>query len=429
MALTDQKMPKNRTYLFKGFLVSFINCSLFLATSLILAQEEADKKAPMRLFIDCNCDKNFLRQEIKYVGHVRDQAQANIKLFIYDITNGSGGRTFDLEFEGKGDYNSISNRLSYDTTANMTSDEVRKGLLKKVQSGLLEYVLKSGLADDITYTVNQSGMTEVQEIDFTDPWNNWIFEVFGSADLGRESSRKDFKYRLGFESDHVTENWRVRTDLGLFKSDSEYETDGEVYTSERFRYFADGSIVRSLSDHWSTGIFAGLRHDTFTNLDFRYYLQPAIEFNIYPYKEVLRREIVFAYKIGYFHNDYIEATIFDKLEEGIYNHSLDMQVRYRQQWGNLYARIIGSSFLNDFSKNRLQLNSNVNVRLLKGLAVRFASRYEIIRDQINLPGGDASIEDVLLQQKQIATAYQLGFSVGLSYTFGSAFNNIINTRL
>ena len=422
-------MPENPIFIIKGILGYLTFCILLVVQFSATAQEDELKKAPMRLFINCNCDKNYLRQEIKYVGHVRDQAQANITLFIFDIANGSGGRTYDLEFTGSGDYQNISDKLSYDTTANMTSDEVRKGLLKKVQSGLLKYVLESGLAEDITYTVDQSGFAEVQEIDFRDPWNNWIFEVFGSADLGKETSRKDFKYRLGFESDHVTENWRIRTDLGLFKADSEYETDGEIYTSERFQYYADGSIVRSISDHWSTGIFSGLRHDTFTNLDFRYYFQPAIEYNIYPYSEVLRREIVFAYKIGYFHNDYIETTIFNKLEEGVFNHRLDLQVRYRQQWGNIYARIVGSSFLNDFEKNRLQFNSNLNVRLLKGLAVRFASRYEIIRDQINLPSGDASIEDVLLQQKQIATAYQLGFSVGLSYTFGSAFNNIINTRL
>lgn len=407
----------------------FTYCFFIFVTSSIIAQEEPDKKDPMRLFINCNCDKNYLRQEIKYVGHVRDQAQSNITLFIFDITNGSGGRTYNLEFKGSGDYQGIVEDLSYDTTANMTSDEVRKGLLKKVQSGLLKYVLESGLAEDITYTVNQSGFAEVQEIDFRDPWNNWIFEVFGSADLNRESSRKDFKYRLGFESDHVTDKWRIRTDIGLFQANSEYENDGETYTSERFRYFADGSIVRSISDHWSTGVFSGLRHDTFTNLDFRYYFRPAIEYNIFPYKEVLRREIVFAYKIGYFHNDYIETTIFNQLKEGVFDHSLDMQVRFRQQWGNIYAHIRGSSFISDFSKNRLQFNSNFNVRVLKGLAVRFASRYEIIRDQINLPGGDASIEDVLLQQKQIATDYDLGFSVGLSYTFGSAFNNIINTRL
>ncbi|MBG50236.1 MAG: hypothetical protein CML05_18280 [Pseudozobellia sp.] len=423
-------MPKRPNSIFEVFLERLFYFILILSPTIAASQEiEDEKKAPMRLYINCNCDKNFLRQEIKYVGHVRDQAQANITLFIFDIANGSGGRTFNLEFKGLGDYEAIASKLTYDTSTNMTSDEIRKGMLKKVQSGLLPYVLTSGLAEDVTYTVNQSGMAEVQEIDFTDPWNNWIFEVFGSADLGKESSRKDFKYRLGFQSDHVTDNWRIRTDVGLFQSNSEYETDGVLYTSERFRYNADGSIVRSISDHWSTGIFSGLRHDTFTNLDFKYYVQPAIEYNIYPYKEVLRREIVFAYKIGYFHNDYIETTIFNKLTEGIYDHSLDMQVRYRQQWGNIYAHIRGSSFLSDFTKNRLQLNSNVNVRLVKGLAVRFASRYEIIRDQINLPGGDASIEDVLLQQKQIATDYELGFSVGLSYTFGSAFNNVINTRL
>ena len=383
----------------------------------------------MRLFIDCNCDKNFLRQEIQYVGHVRDQAQANIKLFIYDIANGSGGRTYNLEFEGIEDYKDIFGKLNYDTNANMTDDEVRKGLLKKIQSGLLQYVLQSDLADKITYTVNKEGLGEVQEVDFTDPWNNWIFEVYGEAELDKESQRREFEYEVGFESDHVTEKIRIRTDLQLNQATREFERNEETFTSERFRYSADGSIVASLSDHWSAGIFSGARHDTFTNLDFRYYVQPAIEYNIFPYREVLRREIVFAYKIGYFHNDYIEPTIFNEISEGIFNHSLDVQVRYRQPWGNVYSRLRASSFLNDFSKNRVQLFGNFSVRLVKGLSVRFSGRFELIRDQINLPAGDASIEDVLLQQKQIATDFETGFRIGLSYTFGSAFNNIINTRL
>ena len=417
------------------FAVLTTSRKLFLPLLLCLAwfagaqEDEEEKKAPMRLFIDCNCDKNYLRQEIQYVGHVRDQAQANIKLFIYDITTGSGGRHYDLEFEGKGDYKDIYGELSYETTATMTSDEVRKGLLKKVQSGLLKYVLESGLANDITYTVNNDGTGEVQEVDFTDPWNNWIFEVYASAELDKESSRNEFEYRAGFESDHVTESLRIRTDLRLYQSNSEFQRSGETFTSERYRYSGDGSIVFSLSDHWSTGVFAGARHDTFTNLDFRYYGQPAIEYNIFPYREVLRREITFAYRIGYFHNDYIEPTIFGETEEGIFNHSLDVQIRYRQPWGNVYARLLGSTFLNDFSKNRIQLNSSLDLRVFKGLSVRFSGRFEIIRDLINLPGGDASLEDVLLQQKQIATDFELGFSVGLSYTFGSAFNNIINTRL
>lgn len=413
-------------------ILNLLRFFLFIVPLLVFAQEEGEGnevKESLKLYIDCNCEKNYLRQEINYVSHVRDQGQANIKLFIYDVTNGSGGRTYMLEFEGVDDYKEIFGKLTYDSTASMTDDEVRKGLLKKVQSGLLQYVLESDLAENITYTVNKDGLGEIQEVDFRDPWNNWIFEVYGEAKIKRESSRKEFEYELGFQSDHVTEKLRIRSDLQINQANKEIINDDETFTSERFRYSADASVVASLSDHWSAGVFGGVQHNTFTNLDFRYYARPAIEYNIYPYKEVLRREIVFAYKIGYFHNDYIEQTIYLKDTEGIFSHSLDVQVRYRQPWGNVYARLIGSTFLNDFTKNRIQLNGSFSVRLLKGLAARFSGRFELIRDQINLPGGDASLEDVLLQQKQIATDYETSLSVGLSYTFGSAFNNVINTRL
>ncbi|MGB5555066.1 MAG: DUF481 domain-containing protein, partial [Flavobacteriaceae bacterium] len=393
------------------------------------AQFQESEKESLQLFIDCACERSYLTQEINFVNHVRDKTLANIELFIYDIANGSGGRTYKLEYKGKGDYEGTDNQKSYDTNVNMSSDDVRKGLLSVVKIGLLPFLLQSGLADQIKYKISDEGLAERQDIDFNDPWNNWIFEVYGQADLSKESSRKRFAYEIGFESDRVTEKWRIRTDLQLNQANSEYIQDEETYTSERFRYSGDGSIVRSLSDHWSTGVFAGARHDTFTNLDFRYYFSPAIEYNIFPYHEVLRREIVFAYKIGYFHNDYIDETIFGVYQEGVFNHSLDVQVRYRQPWGNIYTRLLGSSFLDDFEKNRVQLYGSVSLRVFKGFSVRFSGNSEIIRDQINLPAGDASIEDVLLQQKQIATDFQLSFSVGLSYTFGSAYNNIINTRL
>ena len=395
---------------------------------IIFAQEE-ESKDEMNLFVECNCDKAYLRQEIDFVSHVRDQGLANVQLFIYDIAKGGGGRIYNLDFKGVEGYADITAKASYDTNANMSADDVRKGLLNAVKTGLLPFVLNSEMADNIEYKISNAGLSEKQDIDFNDPWNNWIFEVYGEAELDKESSRKEFEYEIGFESDRVTEKIRIRTDFQLNQATSEFVRSGETFTSDRFRYSGDGSVVRSLSDHWSAGIFAGARHDTFTNLDFRYYFSPAVEYNIFPYREVLRREIVFAYRIGYFHNDYIEPTIFGKMTEGIFNHSLDVQARFRQPWGNLYARLRTSTFLDDFEKNRTQFFGNISVRLFKGLAARFSGRMELIRDQINLPGGDASIEDVLLQQKQIATDFEIGFSVGLSYTFGSAFNNIINTRL
>ncbi|MBJ7880684.1 DUF481 domain-containing protein [Gelidibacter salicanalis] len=392
-----------------------------------VSQEES--KAALKLFVDCNCDQSYIQQDINFVDHVRDQALANIKLFIYDIANGSGGRTYTLDFKGSGDYEGIINERIFDTNTNLSPDDVRKGLVEKVRSGLLKYVMESNLADKVVYKISDEGLAERQDIDFDDPWNNWLFEIYGEARLDKESSKKEFEYELGLKSDRVSEKWRIRSDFQMNQSNSRFFREDETFTSDRVLYSGEGSVVRSLSDHWSTGIFTGALHDTFKNLDFRYFVSTAVEYNIFPYNEVLRREITFAYKIGYFHNDYIEPTLFFQSQEGMFNHSLEVQLRFRQPWGNLDSRLRGSSFLNDFSKNSLQLYSSISVRVFKGLAVRFSGNFEIVHDQINLSGGSASIEDVLLRQKQIATDFELNLSIGLSYTFGSAFNTIINTRL
>ncbi len=383
----------------------------------------------IKMFLDCNCEKRYIQQEIDFVSHVRDQDLANVKLFIYDIANGSGGRTYKLDFTGAGSFEGTTNGLSFDSTANMSSDEVRKGLLQRIKTGLLKYVIQSDVADKIEYNISVEGMKERQDINFDDPWNNWIFEVRGEVDVSSEASRNQFRYELGFESDRVTEKWRIRGDMEMSRFSSRFKNDGEEFTSERERYSARGSIVRSLSDHWSAGIFGGAVHNTYTNLNISTDLRPAIEYNIFPYREVLRREIVFAYKIGFIYNDYMETTIFGKDKESIFSHSLDVGLRFRQPWGNVFTRVTASTFLNDWSKNRLEIDSYLSVRILKGLSVRFSGDLKLIQDQINLPAGSASLEDVLLQQKQIATNFEVGFGVGISYTFGSAFNNIINTRL
>ncbi|MFO7719629.1 MAG: hypothetical protein R6W85_04220, partial [Gillisia sp.] len=56
-------------------------------------------------------------------------------------------------------------------------------------------------------------------------------------------------------------------------------------------------------------------------------------------------------------------------------------------------------------------------------------RYDYVQDQLSLPKGDASLEDLLLQLRQLATTYGISLSLGLSYSFGSVFNNVVNTRL
>ena len=47
---------------------------------------------------------------------------------------------------------------------------------------------------------------------------------------------------------------------------------------------------------------------------------------------------------------------------------------------------------------------------------------------MNLPAAGASGEEILTQQRELATGYDYFASVGLSYTFGSISNPVVNER-
>lgn len=139
--------------------------------------------------------------------------------------------------------------------------------------------------DKINDTIDNDEAAEIQDRDFDDPWNNWIFEIYGELQLERETSRKEFEYEFSFENNRVTEKWWIRADGEPNESRAEFERNDETFVRERIRYSYDGSMVRSISDHWSVGIFGGAPHNTFTNIDLSTHVSPAIEYNIFPYKK------------------------------------------------------------------------------------------------------------------------------------------------
>jgi hypothetical protein len=104
-------------------------------------------------------------------------------------------------------------------------------------------------------------------------------------------------------------------------------------------------------------------------------------------------------------------------------------VQFRQPWGSISTGVTGFSYLHDSQFHRIMVNSNVSFRLGGGVSLNIGGNYQRINDQLNLPRGEASLEDVLLQRRRLATAYRGSGSIGLSYTFGSMFSNVVNPRL
>ena len=262
-----------------------------------------------------------------------------------------------------------------------------------------------------------------------DKWKNWVFELSGSYNNDKEESRQTNRYEIEFEIDKLTEDWRIGMELKRNESNRKFFSEDDVYTSNRKSTSFNGRIVRSISDHFSAGAFFGLYQNTYENVDLNRYIAPAIEYSFYPYEDVLSKEITLAYRIGVGKRDYIEKTIYGFEKQKLSSQTLSLNIRFRQKWGNISSYLNATQFLNDGSKKRFSLRSDLDIRVYEGLAVRLSGNINLIREQYNLAAGSTSIEDLLLQQRQIATDYRTNFSVGLSYTFGSIYNSIINTRL
>ena len=403
-----------KEFLLKTFLVVIsFNC---------LAQSEK-----VKVFLSCRCDDDFIKQNTLVFDYVRDRTLSDIEVFVFEISNAGGGRKYSFEYKGKNAFQNMGNEISTNIPSNLTFVEAREKLLNTYKLGMVYFLQNTSFQNQLEVTFYDD-KNKPEELSL-DQWKNWVFEVSGSFNLENEKSIREEEYNLGLEVDRVTEMWRIRSDFGMLRSVKFFSGNEESYNSERKRTFFSGSIVKSLSNHFSTGVFGYYLNDTFRNYRSFFNFSPALEYNLFPYSEVLTREITLAYKIGYNFYEYFEKTIYGFLNQEMFNQSLTLNLRYREKWGSIYSYLVASQFLDQPDQNRLTLNNNINLRIVRGLSLRISGNFQLIRDQINLPQGEASIEDLLLRQRQISTNFQNRISLGLSYTFGSIFNNIVNTRL
>lgn len=378
----------------------------------------------LKAYLDCRCDQNYLKQQTSFLEHVRDQNLADIEIFILDVRNPTGTRTFEIKVDGNNEYQEISSSTLVSGYANDTSSTLRDKLLNKLKLALIPFLDKASYNIKVDVDSNFDDLT-VND----DKWKNWVFELSGSYNDDKEESRKTNRYELEFEIDKLTPEWRIGMEIKRNESNGKFFSNDKVYISNRKTTSISGRVVRSISDHFSAGIFSSAYQNTYENIDFNRYIAPAIEYSFYPYKDVLSKEITLAYRIGIGKRNYIEKTIYGYEKQKLSSQTLSLNIRFRQKWGNISSYLNATQFLNDGTKKRFSLRSDLDLRVFEGLAVRFSGNVNLIREQYSLAAVSTSIEELLLQQRQIATDYRTNFSVGLSYTFGSIYNSVINTRL
>jgi len=386
--------------------------------------EELKKSAP-KVFIDCDhCDIDFIRTDLTFVNYVWDRQEADVHILITTQDTGGGGQEYTIAFIGLRDFEDLQNSLTVFSNRIETQDEVRNNLVQILKLGLGPYVARTPMARGIRFLLKE----DVKPTDVEDKWNFWVFNISVDGELRGEEQRTSTQLSGNVSINRVTLDSKLRMGLDIDSEKDTYEVEDKTISSTSESTDFDGLYVKSISDHWSIGGWMSVSSSTYSNIDFAYSIHPAIEYNFFPYSQSTRRQLRALYKVGFGHHKYREITVYDKMKEDLWNESLTITLELNEPWGTAELSLEGSHYFHDFKKNRFELSGDLSLRIYKGLSLNVEGSYSAVHDQVALPRGEVTIEEILLRRRELASGYRYSAEIGLSYRFGSVFSNVVNPR-
>ena len=409
---------------------TFIGLTLWCITLWLHGQEVglypySIREDAVKVFIDCyHCDMNYVREEIPYVNYVRDIREAQVYILETMEYAGNGGRKYTYIFYGQMEYEGMNDTLIYSSMPDDSRDYRRIWRTQMLKMGLMPFVARTPLYEEVR--ISPSETLVKQEV--ADRWNNWVFELETEPNFELEESMKELALRSSVSAIKVTHDWKLEFDFDHRFGRTTYTYDDTTYTNDVSYLGFDVLAVKSLGEHWSAGIRSDIVSSTYTNRQLSVDLLPSVEYNLFPYSESTHRQFRILYGIGSSYNIYIDTTIYNAIEENLWLHQLQLAYQVQERWGSINVSLEGSNYLHNFSKNRIELSGYVSVRIFKGLSLRISGSAAKINDQLALPKGDLSEADILLELQELETSYNIRGEIGITYTFGSIYNNIVNPR-
>jgi hypothetical protein len=266
-----------------------------------------------------------------------------------------------------------------------------------------------------------------------DPWKSWFFNLSASGYYSGEEATDYSSVSGSFRASRITDAWKFRLRASGNLSRSTFDLGDETIESRTETGTVTASLVGSLGNRWSAGLSSEASRSSRQNQEFLASIAPAIEFNVFPYTESSRREIRVQYRIQMQYVVYEDTTIFNKATEKLLFHTLSLQLDFQQTWGSANMEIGARNYITDLEAPRTEFynvftGGTVGVRIARGLFLDIGGSISFVHDQLYLPKGGANEEEILLRTKNLPTDYSFSVSLGLSYNFGSRFNNVVNTR-
>lgn len=404
---------------------------MLLTVSVSFAQARRQQK--LKVFIDCSrtfCDQNYFRSEIKVVDFLRDRLAADIHVLITSQQASGGGRHYQMIFYGQNNFKNYIDTLQFIAGASATNDEKRKQMAQYLMLGLAPLIAKTDFASNVYISMNSVNDTAETIMPSTDKWNFWVFKLDLNGNFNYDKVYKSSRLNTNWSANRTTD--KLKLDFNGYRSNQksiyQYQDSAGTtkYVVKNSNYGFYHSLVKTISPHWSYGYRGSYTNNTFSNFKNKIYINPAMEYNIFKYRDVNNKFFVIRYGVDIASNRYYDTTIFNKNKETLYGQSFSAAITLNQKWGTFNSGLYYHSYFRDLSLNHLSLVLNLNARITGALSLNIYSSGSIVHDQLNLAKGSVSAADVLSHSRQLGSTFNFNTAFGVSYRFGSKLNNYVN---
>jgi hypothetical protein len=404
----------------------------------VLAASQAAAQAPptpdkLTVFLDCQnvfCDRNYLITELPYILLTQDRLDAEVHALITGLSTGAGGEQLTIALLGQRRFAGRVDTLTANIPPNSTEDQYRQELARVLKLGLTPFLLRTTAAArmSLSYRALPGDSTAGGTRGIVDPWNFWVYRLSGNGNVGAQSRASNYFVELNASANRITEDWKIIFDAEWEYNSNTFKLDSSTVSFALRSAEFEAVALKSVTPHWSTGAGLNIGIDEFRNQDFNASLDLAAEWNYFPWSEATRRQLVFIAGVSNRYFDYTEETLYERTSEWRTALVSKVAAETRQPWGSLFAGVEHIRYLHASDIYSATLYFHTDVRVSRGFSVYFGGNASKVNDQLYLPRGDAEDDEVLTSQRELATAYRVNFYAGLSFTFGSIFNNVVNPR-
>lgn len=385
---------------------------------------------PPKLFLNCpnaNCFDDYVRTELSFFDFVRDRRQSDIEVLVTNQGTGAGGQEYTLTLLGQHRHAGTIDTLRFATKQTDTDAMIRKLFVQRLKLGLVRFMAETHFVQQVNVLFPKRRAQPADKPQ-PDPWNYWVTIISANATANGESNRNYLQLNNDLKINRITLPSKFNFNAYHNITTNRFQVNGTGISVSNVEYGGSVLYVRSFSEHWSAGGFYKGYHSVYQNIAASHSLSPALEYSLFPISEVTRRQWRFVYQLGYRSLHYIEPTIYDVTREMLPFQQLTGVFSLIEPWGTFSAGVAGYQYLHDPSKYRLSFQVDASWRIIEGLLLRVTGNTSLIRNQISLPKATGDPNQFLLNARQLPTSFNYNSSVGLSYTFGSIKNSVVNPR-